>query len=352
MEDTDARCLEQHFTACPDCLRPLLVSLNGHNSWLMSFPRPQADQQQSGRAYFHIVLEPWLVGPADLVASWFIHIDLPSSPAFPTAHAVEAVARHIEELASKHVLNRRMSNEVFNPAGHIDAILLGFHYYSHVHEATLREFHGNVPVVATPQAARIIKPWNHFSTIDIIHNLDHAAASWRAPHLHPGPSLPPWLTVLHLPGHREMNFCTAIVWTHTQQDGDATVEVHETILTSPYGILPNQGSLQAFLVSEPQTRKLALLHGTKESHIGGKQTSLGVKSGLALYRHLGGVKYWLLAHDLPLTYSGIFMRLSRTADTPRTLEWALDQERSKKSVPKKQPDVFRVPNGSCLVLEA
>ncbi|KAK8920015.1 hypothetical protein VCV18_008848 [Metarhizium anisopliae] len=349
MEEAHTRCLEQHFTSSPDCLRPLLVSLNGHNSWLLSMPRPWADQKQSGRAYFHIVLEPWLVAPADLVGSWFIHIDLPSAPAFPTADAVEAAARQIEDLASEHVLNRRMSNEVFNPARHIDAILLSFHYCDHLHEATLREFHGNVPVIATPQAARIIRPWNHFCTVAVIHDLKPAATSWRVSDLHPGPCLPPWLAVLRLPGHREMNFSTAIIWTHMEDDG---TEVHETILTSPHGTLLDQGPFQAFLNAEPKTRKLAMLHGNKESHIGGKQTSFGAKGGLGLYRKLGGPKYWVLSHDLPLAYAGIFMRLSRAADTPRTLEWALDHEFLEQGLHKKRPDVFKMTNGGCLVLEA
>lgn len=346
MEDAQIKCLEQHFISSPDCLRPLLVSLNGHNSWLLSFPRPCADQKESGRAYFHIVLEPWLVGPADLVGSWFIHLDLPSAPALPTADAVEAAARQIEDLATEYLLSRHMSNEVFNPAGHIDAILLSFHYYDHVHEATLREFHGKIPVIATPQAARIVKSWKHFTTIATIHDLSPGATSWRKTELHPGPHLPSWLAVLRLPGHRDMNFATAIIWTHVENNMD----LHEAIITSPHGTLLDQGPLQAFLDAEPKTRKLAMLHGLKESYIGGKQTTFGVKGGLALYRKLGGVKYWVVSHDRLLNYTGMFMRLSRTADTPRTLEWALDQELSEKVV-RDEPDLFRVPNGGCLVLE-
>jgi hypothetical protein len=202
-------------------------------------------------------------------------------------------------------------------------------------------------VIATPQAARIIKPWNHFNTIDIIHNLEPAATSWRTSDLHPGPHLPPWLAVLRLAGHRDVNFCTAIVWTHV----DAGVEVHESMLTSPHGTLLDRGPLQAFLDSEPKTRKLAMLHGTKESHVGGQQASLGVRGGLALYRKLGGAKYWVISHDLLLNYTGIFMRLSCTGDTPRTLDWALDQELTEKGAPER-PDVYKMQNGQCLVLEA
>ncbi|QPG97908.1 hypothetical protein C2857_007020 [Epichloe festucae Fl1] len=348
MEDAHIRCLEDYFGSSPDRLRPLMVSLNGHNSWLLSFPRPWADQKQSGRAFYHIVLDPWLVGPTELLGSWFIHIELPSAPALPTAAAVEAAARQIEDLASEYVLNRRMSNEVFNPSGYIDAILLGFHYYDHVHEATLRDFNGRVPVIATRQAANIVKPWNHFRNMAIIQDLSPDATSWRLSELHPGSVLPPWLAILRLPGHREMNFCMAIVWTHAGDDGS---EVHEAILSTPNGTRLDQGPLRAFLNAEPKTRKLAMLHGLKESHIGGKQASFGARGGLQLYRMLGGVDYWVLSNHLLLTYTGMFMRLSRTADTPRTLEWALDQEHSEKTV-RERPDVFNVPNGACLVLDA
>ncbi|GAO16552.1 uncharacterized protein UV8b_06183 [Ustilaginoidea virens] len=348
MEDAHLLCLEDYFISSPGPLRPLMVSLNGHNSWLLSFPRPWADQKQTGRAYFHIVLDPWLVGPTELVGSWFIRVDLPVAAAMPTADAVEAAARQIEDLASEYVLSRRLSNEVFNPASHIDAILLGFHYYDHVHEATLREFGRKVPVLATREAASIVKPWNHFSYITIVGDLGPAATSWRAPELHPGPPLPSWLTVLRLAGHREINFCLAMVWTHWESPG---VEVHEAILSTPHGTLLDQGPLQAFLDAEPKTRKLAMLHGLKESHVGGKQTSFGAKGGLQLYRKLGGVDYWVLSNHSMLNYTGIFMRLSRAADTARTLEWALDQELVEKKAMNK-PSVFRVPNGGFLVLDA
>ncbi|KAG5973636.1 hypothetical protein E4U58_004680 [Claviceps cyperi] len=325
-----------------------MVSLNGHNSWLLSFPRPWADQKQSGRAYYHIVLDPWLVGPTELLGSWFIHIDLPSSPALPTAAAVETAARQIEDLASEHVLKRRMSNEVFNPSSYIDVILLSFHYYDHVHEATLRDFSVRVPVIATRQAANIVKPWNHFRTVATVHDFGPETTCWRTSESHAGSVLPAWLSILRLPGHREMNFSLAIVWTHENEHGR---EVHETILTSPNGTLLDQGPLRAFLDAKPKTRKLAMLHGLKESHVGGKQASFGATGGLKLYRMLGEVHYWVVSNDSLLNYTGKFMRLSRTADTPRTLEWALDQEVSEKIV-RERPSVYKVANGGCLILDA
>ncbi|KAG6296559.1 hypothetical protein E4U09_001717 [Claviceps aff. purpurea] len=348
MEDACIRCLDDYFGASPDRLRPLMVSLNGHNSWLLSFPRPWADQKQSGRAYYHVVLDPWLVGPTELLGSWFIHIDLPSSPALPTAAAVETAARQIEDLASEHVLKRRMSNEVFNPSSYIDAILLSFHYYDHVHEATLRDFNVRVPVIATRQAANIVKPWNHFRNVAVVHDFGPETTCWRTSESHAGSVLPSWLSILRLPGHREMNFSMAIVWTHDDEHGR---EVHETILTSPNGTLLDQGPLRAFLDAEPKTRKLAMLHGLKESHVGGKQASFGATGGLKLYRMLGEVHYWVVSNNSLLNYTGKFMRLSRTADTPRTLEWALDQEVSEKIV-RERPSAYKVANGGCLILDA
>lgn len=347
--------LQEHFNSCSD-FRPIVTSLNAHNSWLLSFPRPWDDQKQSGRAYYHVVLDPWLVGPASLVGSWFVHVDLPTTPALPTPAAVEDAARRIEALASEFVLRRRMSNEVFNSAGYIDAILLDFHYYDHVHEATLREFDGNIPVIATTQAAKILKPWTHFANVSILPDFQPRAASWRDPNLYPKSLLPGWLTVLRFPGHRDMNFGIAIIWSHAGCDGK---EAHEMVLNSPHGILLDHSPLQAFLEIEPKIQPLAMLHGLKESHTGGKQTSLGAKGGLALYRNLGDVRYWVLANHLLLNYTGVFMRLSRTADTARTLEWALDEEQrrlnakpsSEKIRTKAKPHVVQVTNGECFVLE-
>lgn len=127
-----------------------------------------------------------------------------------------------------------------------------------------------------------------FHNVVLIHDLPASATSWRDLALHPGGGLPRWITPIRLSGHSELNFCLAIVWTHV--DG-AGAEIHEALLNSPHGTRLDSGPLQAFLDAEPATKKLAMLHGLKESHTFGYKTTLGAKGGLALYRRIGEAKY-------------------------------------------------------------
>ena len=343
--------LQAHFNS-DGPLRPVMTSLNGDNSWLLSFPRPQLERALTGKAYYHIVFEPWLNGPTSHFSSWFIHLRQPQVPAVGDAEAVGAVARQIEAAAA--TVAGTMNINVNNDGQHrpdIDAILLGFHYLDHVHEPTLRLFDPTIPVIAVPEAIAIITPWKHFTTILDISSLDVSAQSWRSKSLHPGQPFPSWLTPVRLPGHHELNYITALVWTHLADDG---TEVHEAILQTPHSTRLDVGPLQAFLDSEPQTEKLALLHGLKESRAAGLMNTYGAAGGLALYRRIGGAKYWVLSHHAELWYSGFMMRLLWVYDTPRTVQWALDKEAresSKDLAPKGgTPNVVDVGNGGVFVL--
>ena len=120
------------------------------------------------------------------------------------------------------------------------------------------------------------------------------AKTWNTPALHPG-ALPKWLTPIRLTGHHELNYCLALIWTHTTGAGSS--ETHGTNFQSPYGVRLDQGPLQAFLDAEPKTEKLALFHGLKESQAGGSKNTYGAEAGLALYRHVGGTKYWVVSHN-------------------------------------------------------
>lgn len=351
MDEARRDTLQAYFASPNATLRPIMTSLNGDNSWLISLPRPPADGAE--RAYYHVVFEPWLAGPTSQIASWVIGIALPQAPKIADPEAIEAVIRQIEEAAAGLIADSKMTRArpEGDYGGGIDAILLQFHFLDHVHEATLRLFNENIPIIATPEAANVVKPWNHFKTLTTIQDLGASSKTWRDPALHPGDPVPSWFTPVRVPGHSELNFCTALVWTHVADDGR---EVHEAIINSPHGTRLDEGPLQAFLDSEPPTEKLAMLHGLKESHTAGWKTTFGVKGGLALYRRLGGVKYWLLSHHSALVYSGIFMWLSRTIDTARTMEWALEEERktgkqSEQDLPK--PKMVEVENGGCFILK-
>lgn len=230
----------------------------------------------------------------------------------------------------------------------IDAILLTIDVPDHTHEPTLRTFNKNIPVIATSRPAAVVKAWDYFETIRIIPNFDSTAKSWRAAD---SGVLPPWLNFVHLTGRIHLSFCIAMIWTHNTEDGN---EIHEVIFDSPHGTPLDQGPLQGFLDAEPPMEKLAMLHGFKESHALGIQTTLGVGGGLKLYRRLGGVKYWVPSHNSVLSYAGVLLRVLRVVDTPRTLDWGLEDEEKRlgKAVQEigGKPNAVPVENGASFVL--
>lgn len=194
-----------------------MTSLNGDNSWLLSFPRPAEDRAISKKWFYHVVFEPWLAGPASMVHSWFIWISLSKSADVSDPEAIEGVIRQIEAaVPSGTPISSQEEESSAGYEGGIDAILLGFHYLDHLHEATLRLFDENIPVIATPEATAIVEPWHHFKTIRTIRNLDSSAKSWREKGLHPGDPFPSWLTPIRLAGYRELNYCLAVIWSHAE----------------------------------------------------------------------------------------------------------------------------------------
>ncbi|KAJ4267246.1 hypothetical protein NW762_003349 [Fusarium torreyae] len=331
-------------------LRPILTLLNGDASWLMSFPRPRADQVSTGKAYYHIVYEPWLQGDASMFGAWFFNVALSAKAAITDVRGIEELIREIEEAAACHLptIQTQPAEKQGLYKGNIDVIMLAFHFVDHVHEPTLRTFDLDIPVIATPEAAAIIRPWNHFKTICLSHDLDSSAKTWRSKDLH-AELLPDWLTVIRLPSHAVLNFCTALIWTH-ETDME---EIHETILISPHGTHLDQGPLDAFLNAEPKTELLTMLHGLKESYGIRGVNKLGAKGGLALYRKIGGTKSWILNHDNDFTYSGVWLWISRTTDLPRSIEWALEEERKQNegSQGLEVPNFIQIENGGVLVLE-
>ena len=343
--------IDEFFLSSPTELRPIMTLLNGDNSWLFSFPRPASERKSTGKAYFHIIFEPWLDGPAIQWNSWLVWMSLTKPAAIPDCHGVENLARQIEE-AAMHFLGEpavvrggQITEGKYD--GYLDIILLSLDQSDHVHEPTLRTFNKHIPVVATTAGAKAVKALDHFESVSLIPSLDSSATTWQAQH---PDALPSWLQMVHLPGKTFLNYCLALIWTHPTDDGS---EIHDAILYSPHGTPLDQGPFQAFLDAEP-TQKLAMLHGLKESTSAGIQTTLGVRGGLEMYRKVGGVKYWLLSHHSDLSYAGMVMRLLNVTDTNRTLEWGLEDEEKRhgKEFREKggKPNMVQVENGGSFVL--
>ncbi|KAK4443341.1 hypothetical protein QBC34DRAFT_212361 [Podospora aff. communis PSN243] len=328
-------------------LRPILTSLNGDNSWLISIPRPTAERR--GKAYFHIVSDAWLTPDTVLFRAWVLKLGRQADAAIADGPAVENLIQEIEGAAAA------ACNAISAPADDgdiapsqtsIDAIFQNFHYADHLDERTLRTFGPDVPVFATPEAAAIIRPWNHFCHVAQTRDLDPACpGTWRDLRPEGGALLPTWLSVFRLTGHHELNFATAIVW------ADAVSDAHEALLYSPHGIRVDQPALQAFAHNlDPPVRVLAMLHALKDSFAFGSRTTLGVAGGLALERQVRP-KYWVKSHDAGLLYSGLIAWLAWINDITRSIEDGLAEEAGKSGVDAGMPKLVEVDNGDCFVLE-
>lgn len=307
----------------------------------MSFPRPKEERLATGKHYYHVVTEPWLEGNSTILNPWFIMISLVNPPVIDSAEAIEKVVQQIESAAGE-IAGKKQGDGY---AGGIDAIFLPIHLSDHVHRETLEKFDQEIPVFAVSLAVDKVKAWNHFKHFRTIQNFDPSSTTWDT--IHPGSPLPPWLTIFHHPGESFLNLCNTIIWSHDTPSGET---VHEAILATPHGLKPSCKSLNAFLASEPKTSKLALMHGLKESHAVGLQNTLGAKGGLELYRHVGDFKYWIPSHDSEMKYQGFFLWLTWTNDTPRTLQWALEEERERTGEERERPNFQRVKNGEAMVL--
>lgn len=313
-------------------LRPILTSLNGDNSWLISFPRPERERKVCGKAYFHAVHDPWLKESASAVSPWLVNIDLVELEAAEDGDGVESVVRDIETAAGSICTA---------PSPLVDAIFVNFDGVDHRHRPTLSTFDPKIPVFAAPDASAALKTWGHFNTVITNRRLEPGNADWKS--LHPGAPLPSWLTIFHMKGHHYLNFCTAMIWSPDPN-------THEALLYSPHGIATSEPTMCTLLKhAMPKVKVLAIMHGLKESRAWGWQNTFGMQYGLPLYREAKS-KYWVLTHDSPLVYSGLVMAGVR--EVRKTLEWGLGWEKEglEAGSEREQVNFVEVGNGGFTVL--
>jgi hypothetical protein len=326
-------------------LRPILTSLNGDNSWLLSFPRPESERKASGKAYFHLVNDPWLNGPEVQGSSWLISLSLSSTPAAANGAGVDRLVREIEDAAADAGFVSKVKAEASEDRAAIDAILINFHYGDHLHAPTLLTFDTRIPVFTTSDGAPIISKLNHFANVTTYPDLSPSFSGDWSTHI-TIPGLPPYLTCFRIKGHHELNFLTVVLW-------KSAPETWEAVLHSPHGLYTSTPALQSLLVhANPRFSTLALLHGLKESWTWGWQTTFGAKTGLELFRQ-SGARYWVSTHNDRLGYGGLVWWL--VTDVFRTVEWALGQEKATsegaEGVVLEEVRVHEVENGGSFVLE-
>ncbi|KAI0547087.1 hypothetical protein F4679DRAFT_555293 [Xylaria curta] len=335
--------LKKHFDNADRTLRPILTALNDDHSLLISFPRPLVERNSSGKAYYHIVSDPWMFGSAIMLASWIATIDLPNAADFKNGDDVEDLIRQIEDTARVSGITSR-SDTADSPL--LDAICVSFYYPDHMHEPTLRTFDASIPVFAAKEAAVIIQSWDYFTTVVPTHDLVQGMADWRSG-THPDPSLPGWLSIFRLVGHHEVNYATAIVWS-------STPDTHEALLLSPHGIDIDQISIQTYIHDmKPQITTLGMLFPLHDTFAFGWRTTFGVVGGLKIESQVKP-KYWVRTADGKLVYQGgirwfgnvIYRTIESGLEEVKKLEMA-----ARGNEPRNVPNYITVDNGSSFVLE-
>ncbi|KAI1636211.1 hypothetical protein F4809DRAFT_404976 [Biscogniauxia mediterranea] len=312
-----------------DGLRPIVTDLNNDSSWLISIPRPATERTETGRTYYHIVLDPWLASvPGYFLTSWIGWFNRREPAAFLDGAAVDGLVREIEEAASSAA----------HADASVDALCVSFLAPDHMHYDTLKTFAPSIPVFAAPGPARVIPYWGHFERVVPMAAFQKPA--WQS--AHPGAPLPGWLTMLYINAAMTC-YGVGIVWSHD--------DVHEALLYYPHGCdVDNDPSSWEFLEASPPPRPLALLHPVKETYRRSSMLTSGVRGGIQFWRKAKPA-YWVSTGNRPLEYGGPFYWGIR--DEERSLDWALEMEKEEskgQSALLDRPNLVEKGNGKQYVL--
>lgn len=325
-------------------LRPIMTNLNGDNSWLASFPRPAAECDALDKAYYHVVIEPWLVEPGAMITlgEWFSRLDRNCVAVATDGAGVNALVREIEDAAGSP--GREEAT--------VDAIVIGHYIGDHANRDTLLTFSPAIPVFTAPIVTKTISGFNHFERV-VEMSVFGSGTSWKA--THSKLPLPSWLSFISLK-LTTFNYGLALAWSHGEDEGADSELKNEAILFFPHGwelnSVRDKQCIEDLLVSEPPLRVLAMMHPLKEGFAWGMRIVSGVRAGLRLWQ-MAKPAYWLNTADQELLYSGAIMK--GVWDARHTLSWGLKMEQLDKGgadVARLDPPNFvDLENGYNYVLE-
>ncbi|EKG18405.1 Major facilitator superfamily [Macrophomina phaseolina MS6] len=331
--------------------RPLLHHLNADSSWLLQIPRPVAATKKGGRAYYNILIDPWLAGGQSDVARWFSQQWHRFESACKSIAEVEELAREVEILASsgsRRPGSRRPPNGDTGDDDKqtlIDAVAISHEFTDHCHKETLLQIDRYVPVFASEYAARLIRNWKHFHHVETVPALERDHPDWRAASI---PPLPEWLSIARLQEDADnLYYHSALVFSFTitpgppppppssssssaqttsnrstrsrrtaalpngwipDEGGDqADDDAAECVIYTPHGVRPQ--ALDPIVAASPPLSVLALIHGLHDVAIDAgfwwernrdkqplSQLNLGGANGVRVQR-VTRAKYWVGTHD-------------------------------------------------------
>ena len=129
---------------------PILTHVNADTTWLLSLAYPDQRSSPPGRSRYNILIDPWLAGPQEDVASWFSkqwHLIQSSAQTIAELNAMLQEAEESESGTTETKGEKKSS--------YIDAVVICHEFTDHCHRATLLEVDHTVPVFATSQSRPI-----------------------------------------------------------------------------------------------------------------------------------------------------------------------------------------------------
>ncbi|GJC79780.1 hypothetical protein ColLi_02618 [Colletotrichum liriopes] len=303
--------------------RPILTLVNGDNTWLISIPRPAST---TGKAFYHILQDPWLGGPSDTISHWFFRMQLKEEGALSSLKAIEDWIQEVETACG----GTNGDHERW-----LDAVLVTHTNTDHLHEPTLRTFEPSITLFAVESAAAVISAMKHFEKVTMVPDFVRGE-KWPTT-----PDMPEWLYIFRL---QEENGVYPYLH-HAMIIGMSAEEgKDEVILYTPHGVEPEM--VEAARKENPNASVLAMLHPLNECGSLGVVTK-GVANGLKIERQ-NDVRHWVNTHDDNLRYTGIlgyFIQYGR-----KTLEQGLEEEAKEKGAEQRRPNYVVVENGGSHIL--
>lgn len=315
--------------------RPIIHHLNDDTSWLLQIPRPEAAIRRGSRIYFNVVIDPWFRGGQSDIASWFSRQYHATPSAIQSFTELEDLIRGVERRAPAKargvVLEDGTTQENGETSSLIDLVAISHEFSDHCHRETLLEVHADVPVFAFPEAATLIKSWNHFRTVIPVDSVGaEAPFDWRSSSI--SPFLPEWLGICQIRQTKDpLNLHSALLITfnnrqnHSQSKlasgpgrpeglddrsrrnvqpkavlSDDDDEAAEALIYTPHGV--HFADFEVIPKAVPPISTLVFLHGLHSVRVGtatgslAMQLNLGSHNGLKAQRVLSA-NYWIGTHD-------------------------------------------------------
>ena len=223
------------------------------------------------------------------------------------------------------------------PINFVDAVAVSYEFTDHCNRQTLLELDASVPIFAPKAAARLIRSWKHFDTVQETLIVSASQSNWRRTSLSP---LPSWLGIAKLGGPGEAGYYHSAVmitfalssYENSSQHPPITpVTPAECVIYTPHGIRPS--TLSHIPSTQPPIETLALLHGLHDIRLPLMQFNLGAHNGLEVQR-LCGARYWVSTHDEEKKAKGLVAPLLKRKVL--SFEQALDGEKERRMVGAKR----------------